>query len=104
MCIFKILRFPRMYCFMLFCLISVCFFCHFKKKYESGIKIPGFRKLPKIQKKLKKEKKNVVHTVKCLKAKKSYHVFHTLEKNILACILALITSLLKSRENWPKFQ
>ena len=102
MCIFKILRFPRMYCFMLFCLISVCFFLSFKKKYESGIKIPGFRQ--NFQKYKTNWKKKIVHTVKCLKAKKSYHVFHTLEKNILAFILALITSLLKSRENWPKFQ
>jgi hypothetical protein len=26
------------------------------------------------------------------------------QKNVLACILALITSLLKSREYWPNFQ
>jgi hypothetical protein len=45
-----------------------------------------------------------VHTAKCLKAKKSYCVFYTQKKNVLACILALITSLLKSREHWPKFQ
>jgi len=42
---------------------------------------------------------------KCLKAKKkSYCVFHTPKNNVLAYILALITSLLKSREHWPKFQ
>jgi len=41
---------------------------------------------------------------KCLKAKKYYCVFHTPKNNVLACILALITSLLKSREHWPKFQ
>ena len=46
-----------------------------------------------------------MHTAKCLKAKKSYCVFHKKKKtNVLACILALITSLLKSREHWPKFQ
>jgi hypothetical protein len=41
---------------------------------------------------------------KCLKAKKSYCVFHTPKNNVLACILALIPSLLKSREHWPKYQ
>ena len=31
--------------------------------------------------------------------------FHTIKKNnVLACILALITSLLKSREHWPNFK
>ena len=30
-CMFKILRFPRVYCFTLFCLISICFFFHLKK-------------------------------------------------------------------------
>jgi hypothetical protein len=45
-----------------------------------------------------------VYTVKCLKAKKSYCVFHTPKKNVLACILALIPSLLKSREHWPKYK
>ena len=46
-----------------------------------------------------------MHTAKYLKAKKSYCIFHTQQKNnVLACILALITSLLKSREYWPKFQ
>ena len=38
------------------------------------------------------------------KVKKSFCIFHTPKKNVLACILALITSLLKSREYWPKFQ
>jgi len=50
-----------------------------------------------------------MHTAKSLKAKKSYRIFiqqRKLKKNniILACILALITSLLKSRELWPIFQ
>jgi len=45
-----------------------------------------------------------MHTAKCLKAKKSYCVFYTPKNNVLTCILALITSLLKSREHWPKFQ
>ena len=71
-------------------------------KYKSGIKIPGFhQKLSKIK---KKEKNVFVHTTKCLEAKKSSCVFHTPKNNVLACILVLITSLLKSREHWSKLQ
>ena len=75
------------------------------KIQKSDIKIPGFRqKTSKNTKKLKKKEKNVfVHTAKCLKAKNSYCIFYT-PKNVLECILALITSLLKSREYWPIFQ
>ena len=65
------------------------------------LKYPVFVKTSKIQKTLNFF---FVHTAKCLKAKKSYCVFHTQENNVLACILALITSLLKSREHWPNFQ
>jgi len=69
------------------------------------LKYPIFVKTSKIQKdNLKKEKNIFVHTAKCLKAKKSYCVFHTPKNNVLACILALITSLLKSREHWLKFK
>jgi hypothetical protein len=43
-----------------------------------------------------------MHTAKSLKAKKLIFYFHTTKKtskkNVLACILALITSLLKSQE------
>jgi hypothetical protein len=41
-----------------------------------------------------------MHTAKSLKEKKSYHIFiqKKFKKNVLACILALITSLLKSWE------
>jgi hypothetical protein len=37
---------------------------------------------------------------------KNHIVFfiHKKKTDVLACILALITSLLKSREHWPKFQ
>jgi hypothetical protein len=63
------------------------------------LKYPVFVKTSKIQK-----KKCFMHTAKCLKAKKSYCVFYAPKNNVLACILALITSLLKSREHWPKFQ
>jgi hypothetical protein len=94
----KICDFHAFY-FTLFCIISVCILC--RKNTKSGIKIPGFRQL---KKNLKKEKNVFVHTAKCLKAKKSYCVFHTPKNNVLAYILALITSLLKSREHWPKFQ
>jgi hypothetical protein len=69
------------------------------------LKYPIFVKTSKIQKdNLKKEKNIFVHTAKCLKAKKSYCVFHTPKNNVLACILALITNLLKSREHWLKFK
>ena len=37
-----------------------------------------------------------MHTAKSLKKKKSYCIF--IKKKVLACILTLITSLLKSRE------
>jgi len=40
---------------------------------------------------------------KRLKVEKSYCVFHTPKNNVLTCTLALIASLLKSREYWPKF-
>jgi len=41
-----------------------------------------------------------MHTTKSLKEKKSHHIFiqQKFKKYVLACILALITSLLKSRE------
>jgi len=37
---------------------------------------------------------------------KNHIVFfiHQKKNNVLSCILALITSLLKSREHWPKYQ
>jgi hypothetical protein len=71
------------------------------------MKIPGFRQnFQKNTKKLKKEKNVFVHTAKCLTAKKIMVFFLYIYKknNVLACILALITSLLKSREHWPKVQ
>jgi energy-converting hydrogenase Eha subunit F len=89
-CMFKILWFPRVYCFTLFCLILVCFFCHLKKNTNPILKYPVFVKTSKNTKKqLKKEKNIFVHTTKCLKAKKSYCVFHTPKNNVLACILTL---------------
>ena len=64
----------------------------------------NFQKYKKTNNWKKREKNVFVHTAKCLKAKKSYCIFHTPKNNILACILALITSLLKSREHRPKSQ
>jgi hypothetical protein len=82
---------------LFFCLILTCIL--FRKNTNLVLKYPVFVKTFKIQKKFEKKKKNVfVHTTKCLKAKKSYCVFHTPKNNVLVCILALITNLLKSRE------
>ena len=77
------------------------------KIQNSILKYPVFVKTSKKYKKIKKKKKK-----KCFcaygqvsQSKKSYCVFFIQQKNnVLACILALITSLLKSREHWPKFQ
>ena len=70
------------------------------KIQKSDIKIPGFcQKLPKIQKNWKKRKKMFfVHTAKSQKLKNHIVFFIQKKNNVLACILALITSLLKSRE------
>jgi hypothetical protein len=68
------------------------------KNTKSDIKILGFRQnFQKYKKNLRKEKNVFMHTAKCLKAKKSWCFF--IQKKLLACILALITSLLKSREH-----
>jgi len=100
---FGILQFSRVF-FMSFWLISGSIFMLLKIQ-NPILKYPIFVKTSKIQKdNLKKEKNIFVHTAKCLKAKKSYCVFHTPKNNVLACILALITSLLKSREHWLKFK
>jgi len=45
---FIILPFPRVYCFTLFCLISVFFFvCHFEKNTNLVLKYPVFIKTSK---------------------------------------------------------
>ena len=88
-------------------LFNLILFFVILKNTNPILKYPVFVKTSKNRKKFENRKKNVfVHMAKCLKAKKSYCVFHTKKKknNVLACILALITSLLKSREHWPKFQ
>ena len=43
-----------------------------------------------------------MHTAKYLKAKKSYCAFHTPKNNVLACILALIISLVKVKRTLAK--
>ena len=97
----EFLQFFSSICFYQFCLISVCIL--HRKNTNPVLKYPVFgKKLPKIQKQLKK---NVfVHMTKYLKSKTSYRIFHMSKNNILASILALITSLLKLREHWPKCQ
>jgi len=75
------------------------------KKYESGIKIPGFRQnFQKYKKILKKEKIYLCIWLSVLKLKNHIMFVIHQQKNVLACILALITSLLKSRKHWPKFK
>jgi hypothetical protein len=88
-------------------LINIGQYFYVTKNTKSDTTIPGFCQNFQKYKNILKKKKNIfVHTAKCLKAKKSYCVFfiHKKKNNVLACILALITSLLKSREHWPKFQ
>jgi hypothetical protein len=97
---FFFLQFPRVFVTLFF--INIGLYFYVIKNTKSSIKIPGFRQ--NFQNTKNFEKKNFVHMAKCLKAKKSYCVFYTPKNNVLACILALITSLLKSREHWPKFQ
>jgi hypothetical protein len=88
-----------MYFFMLFYLISVCFFLSFLKNTNPVLKYPVFVKTSKNTKKNFKEKNIFVHSAKCLKAKKLCCVFHTPKNNVLACILVLITNLLKPIEH-----
>jgi hypothetical protein len=82
-------------------LINIGQYFYVTKNTKSDMIILGFHQnFQKYKKKLKIEKNVYVHTTKCLKAKKkSYCVFHTPKNNVLACILTLITSLLKSREH-----
>jgi len=66
------------------------------------LKYPVFVKTSKIQKHFEKK---MFLCIRPSVSKLKYHsVFYTPKKNVLACILALITSLLKSREHWLKFQ
>jgi hypothetical protein len=92
----KIYDFP-VYFSTEFCLVLVCIFIPWR--YKFGIKIPSFHQNIEIY--------IFMHTSKSLKNKKSYCIFiqqRTIQKYVLACILALITSLLKSRELGQYFQ
>jgi hypothetical protein len=101
-CMFKILRFPRVYCFTLFCLISICFFFSFKKNTNPILKYPVFVKTFKNTKKLKKEKNVFVHTAKCLKAKKSYCVFHTPKKQCFSMHFGFNNQFIKVKRTLAK--
>jgi len=70
------------------------------------LKYPVFVKTSKIQKNFEKKKKKIFLCIRPSVSKLKNHIvfFIHKKKNVLACILALITSLLKSREHWPKFQ
>jgi hypothetical protein len=80
------------YFYTKFYLILIFIFTSYK--YKFSIQIPGF-----CQKKIFKNVFVFIHTAKSLKAKKliSYNK-EKLKKNVLSCILVLITSLLKSQE------
>jgi len=100
---FGILQFSRVF-FMSFWLISSSIFMLLKIQ-KSNIKIPGFRQnYQNTKKTLKKRKKCFCAYGQVSQKLKDHSVFFTPKNNVLACILALITSLLKSREHWPKFQ
>jgi len=92
-------------CIFYVILINIKQYFYVAKNTKSGIKIPGFRQNFQNIKKFEKKKKIFL----CIrptvsKLKKSYCVFYTPKNNVLACILVVITSLLKSKEHWPKFQ
>jgi len=83
-----------------------CFRQNFQKykkiwKKEKTVFIKTFKNTKKFEK-----KKKLFLSIRPSVSKLKNHIvfFHTPKNNVLACILALITSLLKSREHWPKFQ
>ena len=90
--------------FYQFWLISVCILC--RKNTNLVLKYPVFVKTFKNTKKFEKKKKKMFLCIQPSVSKLKNHIvfFHTPKNNVLTCILALITSLLKSREHWPKFQ
>jgi hypothetical protein len=87
-------------------LINIKQYFYVAKNTKSDIKIPGFRQnFQNTKKTLKKRKKCFCAYGHVSQKLKDHSVFfYTPKNNVLACILALITSLLKSREHWPKFQ
>ena len=70
------------------------------------LKYPVFGKNFQKYKKTTIKKKTIFLCIRPSVSNLKYHIvfFICQKNNILACILALITSLLKSREHWPKSQ
>ena len=90
-------------CIFYVILINIKQYFYVAKNTKSNIKIPGFRQ--NFQNTKNFEKKKLFLCIRPSVSKiKNHIVFFTPKNNVLACILALITSLLKSREHWPKFQ
>jgi hypothetical protein len=86
-------------------LINIKQYFYVTKNTKSDIKIPGFRQNFQNKKNFEKKKKKMFLCTRPSVSKlKNHSVFYTPKNNVLACILTLITSLLKSREHWPKFQ
>ena len=85
-----------------FCLILVCIL--HRKNINPLLKYPVFGKnFQKYKKTIKKKKKKMFLCIRpSVSNLKIISYFSCKKNNILACILALITSLLKSREHWPK--
>jgi len=99
--VFNFTSFPHI--FMSFWLISSNIF-HVAKNTKSDIKILGFRQ--NFQKKTCFEKRKMFLCIRPSISKLKNHMMFFIKKknNVLACILALITSLLESTEHWLKFQ
>jgi hypothetical protein len=92
-------------CILYVILINIKQYFYVTKNTKSDIKIPGFRQNFQNKKNFEKKKKKMFLCTRPSVSKlKNHSVFYTPKNNVLACILTLITSLLKSREHWPKFQ
>ena len=75
------------------------------KIQNSVLKYLVFVKTSKKYKKFEKKKRKNLCIQPSVSKLKNHIVFFIQKKNhVLTYILALITSLLKSREHWPKFQ
>jgi len=86
--------------FFYFVLLKLSLFFVISKNMNPTLKYVVFVKTSKNTKTNMKIEKLFL----CIRPSVSYYVFHTPKNNVLACILVLITSLLKSREHWSKFQ
>ena len=89
-------------CIFYVILINIKQYFYVAKNTKFDIKILGFRQ--NFQNTKKFEKKMFLCIRPSVSKLKNHSVFYTPKNNVLACILALITSLLKSREHWLKFQ